>query len=225
MGKSTTSQIFVRRGIPVLDSDTVSARPPPLKLAKIYSHHCVNPRHWWPQVVHQLYARGGAAVPLVAAAFPGVVVDEAVDRGLLSRRVIGAPEALRALEAVVHPLVQAAKRRFVADAAECAHALVVLDVPLLFETGAEAGCDAVAVVSAPGEVQRARVLARPGMTAEKLEGILARQMPDEEKRRRADFVIHTGGSVSEAEVAVEEVLAALRGRRGAAAATLLAGGG
>jgi dephospho-CoA kinase len=129
---------------------------------------------------------------------------------------VGAPDALRRLEALVHPLVRQRKRQFLQAAGESSQALVVLDIPLLYETGAEAQCDSVVVVSAAAEIQRARVLARPGMSAEKLEGILARQMPDEEKRRRAEFVIETGTSTEATERQVEAVLAALQGRRGTA---------
>lgn len=174
------------------------------------------------QVVHELYSRGGAAVPLVEAAFPGSVRDAAVHRPALSALVMGKPEALQRLERIVHPLVQQAKRRFVLNAADASAQLVVLDIPLLFETEAEVQCDAVAVVSAPPAVQRERVLARPGMTPGKLDSILQRQTPDEEKRRRADYVIDTSQSLEDAERQVAEVIAALAGREGQAYRRLLA---
>lgn len=189
MGKTATSTMFRDMGIAVLDSDAV---------------------------VHDLYSAGGAAIPLVEAAFPGVVVDGAISRPLLSTKVVGNPEALRLLESIVHPLVQEEERRFLTKQAEQGAALVVLDIPLLFETGAEAQCDAIAVVSAPADLQRTRVLARPGMTPEKLDGILARQMPDEEKRKRADFVIDTSVSLEETQQHVAALIDALKGRKGKA---------
>lgn len=195
MGKSATAGMLRDLGVEVLDSDAV---------------------------VHQLYSPGGGAVGPVGAAFPGAVVDGAVSRPALSALVVGNPEALARLEAIVHPLVRQEKRRFVATAAAAGADLVVLDVPLLYETGAEAQCDAVAVVSAPEAAQRARVLARPGMSADKLDGILARQMPDAEKRARADFVIDTGVSLEETKRAVAALVDGLRGRQGRAAAALLA---
>ena len=200
--------------------------------------------------MHELYSAGGGAVALVEAAFPGCAVDggessqaaicelvssqshaytdpldlhraAAISRPLLSKQVVGNPAALALLEAIVHPLVQLEKAKFLAAAQQTKAALVVLDIPLLYETGAEAQCDAVAVVSAAAAAQRARVLARPGMTPEKLDGILSRQMPDEEKRRRADFVIDTGATVGETRAHVAAVVAALRGRHGKACAALL----
>lgn len=165
MGKTTAAQALRRLKIPVHDADAV---------------------------VHRLLGPGGAAVAKVAAAFPGVVKDGAVDRQALGERVFADPAQLKRLEAILHPLVQQASRRFLAKARIARRELVVLDIPLLFETGAEARCDAVIVVSAPRLVQRPRVLARRGMTAERLAGIEARQMPDAEKRRRADYVVPTG---------------------------------
>jgi dephospho-CoA kinase len=165
MGKSTAAAMFRRLGIPVHDADAA---------------------------VHRLLGKGGRGVGPVGAAFPGVVRDGAVDRAALGRRVFNDPAALRRLEAILHPLVRAATARFIARARSRRQDLVVLDIPLLFETGGEERCDAVVVVSAPAFVQRARVLARPGMTEARLAQILAQQTPDEEKRARADFVVETG---------------------------------
>ena len=183
MGKSTTAKMFVEEGAPVYDADAA---------------------------VHALYAKGGAAVPLVEAAFPGVTRDGAVDRQALGARVLDNPEALRALERIVHPLVGADRAKFVEDARKAGADIVVFDIPLLYETGGEARVDKVAVVSAPAGIQRERVLARPGMTAEKLQAILARQTPDAEKRRRADFIIETGEGLEHAREQVRQVIAALR---------------
>jgi dephospho-CoA kinase len=179
MGKSTTAGFFVEAGVPVHDADAA---------------------------VHRLYA--GEAVPLIEAAFPGTTSGGTVDRTLLARRVLGDPTALKRLEAIVHPLVQASELRFLAEAEARGEKVVVLDIPLLFETGGEKRVDAVVVVSAPAEVQRTRVLQRPGMTAEKFEAILSQQMPDAEKRRRADFVVDTSQSFEAARGQVRAVLAA-----------------
>jgi dephospho-CoA kinase len=165
MGKTTASVLLRRLGVPVYDAD---------------------------RAVHRLLARGGRAVPAVAARFPEVVRDGVVDRTTLGRIVFDAPAALRDLEAIIHPLVFEAQRRFLRAHAMRRTRLVVLDIPLLFEGGSDQRCAATLVVSAPAMVQRQRVLRRPGMTAQKLAGILAKQMPDAEKRRRADFVIPTG---------------------------------
>jgi dephospho-CoA kinase len=180
MGKSTTAGFFVEAGVPVHDADAA---------------------------VHRLYA--GEAVPQIEAAFPGTTADGIVDRALLARRVLGDPVALKRLEATVHPLVQASERRFLADAEARGDKVVVLDIPLLFETGGEARVDAVVVVSAPAEVQRRRVLERPGMTAEKFEAILSKQMPDVEKRSRADFVVDTSRAFEATRAQVRAVLAAV----------------
>ncbi|WP_439572281.1 dephospho-CoA kinase [Phreatobacter sp.] len=184
MGKSTTARFFRELGIPVHDADAA---------------------------VHRLYA--GEAVPLIEAAFPGTTAGGRVDRDRLGAAVIGNPEALKRLEAIVHPLVGKAEREVRTRAAAAGHQLLVLDIPLLFETGGEARVDAVAVVSAPKSVQRERVLARPGMTEAKLDGILARQMPDEDKRRRAHFVIDTGRGMDAARRQVADVVKALAGSR------------
>ncbi|PHY19255.1 dephospho-CoA kinase [Caulobacter sp. BP25] len=186
MGKSTTASMFEAEGVPVYDSDAA---------------------------VHALYAAGGAAVPPVEAAFPGVVVDGAIDRARLSAKVVGDPEALAKLEAIVHPLVGAHRIGFFQKAQAEGHEIVVLDVPLLFETGGQKSVDKVVVVSAPPEVQRARVLARPEMTPEKFEAILARQLPDADKRARADFIIDTGQGVEHAREQVRDLLTLLRTSR------------
>lgn len=183
MGKSTTAAMFEAEGVPVYDSDAA---------------------------VHALYAAGGAAVAPVEAAFPGVVTDGAIDRAKLSAKVVGNPEALARLEAIVHPLVGAHRLGFFEKARAEGRDIVVLDVPLLFETGGQKSVDKVVVVSAPPEVQRARVLARPEMTLEKFEVILARQLPDAEKRARADFVIDTGQGVEHARAQVRDLLTLLR---------------
>jgi dephospho-CoA kinase len=183
MGKSTTAQLFADEGVPVYDADAE---------------------------VHRLYAPGGAAVSLVEAAFPGVVRDGAVDRAALSARVVGDPAALKQLEEIVHPLVGQSRAAFFEKARQAGADLVVLDIPLLFETGGQNRVDAVVVVSAPADVQRARVMERPGMTAEKLDAILARQIPDAEKRARADYVIDTGSGIEAARAQVRQVIAALR---------------
>jgi dephospho-CoA kinase len=188
MGKSTTAAMFEAEGVPVYDSDAA---------------------------VHALYAAGGAAVASVEAAFPGVVIDGAIDRAKLSAKVVGDPEALAKLEAIVHPLVGAHRIGFFQKAQAENHQIVVLDIPLLFETGGQKSVDKVVVVSAPPEVQRARVLARPEMTAEKFEAILARQTPDAEKRARADFVIDTGQGVEHARKQVRDLLTLLRTSRSA----------
>ena len=155
MGKSATAQFFRDEGVPVHDADAA---------------------------VHRLYE--GDAVAPVEAAFPGTTQNGKVDRTKLANRVLGDPAALLRLEQIVHPLVRKEEERFLADAKKSGATIVVLDIPLLLETGAEKRCDAIVVVSAPPDVQRARVMARPGMTAEKFEAILAKQMPDVEKRAR-----------------------------------------
>lgn len=187
MGKSETAKMFARHGVPVCDSDAT---------------------------VHALYDVGGAAVAPVEAAFPGVVVNGRIDRELLSRRVVGEPQALKALEAIVHPLVAQAQRAFLEGAAKAGARMVVLDIPLLFETGGRARVDVVVVVSAPAEIQRERVLQRPGMTAEKLEAILAKQTPDAEKCARADFVVDTSKGLAHAEAQVVAIIDALKHREG-----------
>jgi dephospho-CoA kinase len=187
MGKSTTARFFAEEGVPVHDADAV---------------------------VHRLYE--GEAVPAIEAAFPGVTVAGKVDRNKLGARVLGDSAALKRLEAIVHPLVQEAERRLIAEAEAGGEKVALLDIPLLFETGGDRRVDAVVVVSAPPEVQQSRVLERPGMTLEKLEAILAKQMPDAEKRRRADFVVDTsrGFEAARAQVrAILDAIAKMPGRR------------
>ncbi|WP_376702619.1 dephospho-CoA kinase [Mesorhizobium sp. ISC25] len=180
MGKSTTAKMFAEAGVPVHDSD---------------------------EAVHRLYA--GKAAPLVEAAFPGTTRSGAVDRAALAERVLGDTAALKRLEAIIHPLVRADADAFLAENRAAGAPLAVLDIPLLFETGGRDRVDKVVVVTAPPEVQRARVLARPGMNKEKLASILARQVPDAEKRRRADFVIDTGQGFDAARAAVKAIIAEL----------------
>jgi len=181
MGKSATAKMFADEGVPVFDADAA---------------------------VHALYA--GEAVAPVEAAFPGVSADGRIDRERLAQRVFNNPEALRKLEAIVHPLVRAAQDQFRADAKRSGASVAVLDIPLLFETGGEARVDAVVVVTAPADVQRTRLLERPGMTGEKIEGMLARQIPDSEKRRRADFIVDTSRGFDAARAEVREILRRLR---------------
>lgn len=178
MGKSATAKMFEAEGVPVYDADAA---------------------------VHEIYGLGGAAVEPVSAAFPGVAPQGSIDRTLLGPHVLNDPAALKRLEAIVHPLMGGHRLAFFERHAD--EPVVVLDIPLLFETGGERAMDAVAVVSAHGSVQRARVLERPGMTPEKLDAILARQLPDAEKRARADFVIDTGEGFDLAHRQVRALLA------------------
>ncbi len=184
MGKSATAGIFRRLGVPVHDADAA---------------------------VHRLYR--GRAAPLVEKAFPGTVIDGAVDRGRLGAAVLGDPARMRELEAIVHPLVREEEEAFLERASALAR-IAVLDIPLLFETGGEARCDAALVVTAPAPVQRERVLARPGMSEEKFQSILSKQMPDAEKRARAHFLVDTSRGFISAEAQVRSVLACLAGRTG-----------
>jgi dephospho-CoA kinase len=172
------------------------------------------PVHDADATVHALYA--GPAAPLVEAAFPGTTGPAGVDRATLGARVMGDPAALARLEAIVHPLVRQAEERFLEEARAKGRPVAVLDIPLLFETGGEARCDIVVVVSAPEAVQKARVLARPGMTAERFEAILAKQLPDSQKRARAHVVIDTGQGVDHARGQVHSLLRSLAGRTGGA---------
>lgn len=180
MGKSTTARLFARQGDVVHDADAA---------------------------VHRLYR--GEAVEPVGAAFPGVVVDGVVDRKRLADAVLASPEAITRLEAIVHPLVRDDEERFLATARDARHRIAVLDVPLLFETARDREMDAVVVVSAPAAVQRERVLARPGMTAERFEAILERQTPDRQKREGAHFVVDTAHGVDDAARQVAAVRRAL----------------
>lgn len=182
MGKSTTAQMFAEAGVPVHDADAS---------------------------VHALYA--GKAAPLIEEAFPGTVRDGVVDRTELGKRVVNDTPAMKRLEAIVHPLVRQAEQEFLEKARAEGHELVVLDIPLLFETGGEKRVDYVAVVTAPAEVQRKRVMARPGMTTERFEALLARQTPDERKRRQADFLIDTSLGMDAARAKVADLVGLLRG--------------
>lgn len=183
MGKSTTAQMFRDAGVPVYDADAAVAA---------------------------LYVRGGAAVAPLEDAFPGVTRDGAVDREALRLRVLGDDEAMTRLNAVVHPLLGRDRAEFLSQAEASGADVLVFDIPLLFETGGERNMDAVVVVTAPSDVQRARVLAREGMTPDRLAAILARQTPDADKRARADFVIETGRGLEPARADVARVLAAVR---------------
>jgi dephospho-CoA kinase len=181
MGKSTTAQMFRDEGIAVLDSD---------------------------QIVHDLYR--GAAVAPIAAAFPDVVVDGVVDRSALGAHVLSDLAAMEKLEAIVHPLVWAARDAFIQQRQAQGDWIVVYDVPLLFETGADKSVDAIVVVTAPPELQKQRVLMRPGMTQEKFEAIAGKQTPDTEKRARADFIVETGEGLDAARAQVRHILKTLR---------------
>ncbi len=185
MGKSTTAAMFAAEGVPVYDADAE---------------------------VHRIYAKGGAAVAPLEAAFPGVTRDGAVDRAALGERVVGDDAAMNRLNRIVHPLLGASRAAFFEEATRSGADLVVLDIPLLFETGGERNVDAVVVVSAPADVQRQRVLAREGMSEARLDGILARQMADIEKRARAHFVVDTGQGLDHAKAQVRAILTALRTR-------------
>ncbi|GAA0305061.1 dephospho-CoA kinase [Sphingomonas oligophenolica] len=180
MGKSTVAAMFEELGVPVFDADAA---------------------------VHRLQGEGGRLVAAIEEMFPGTTGPKGVDRALLGAAVLGDPQALRRLEALVHPAVGVERAAFLAAHPDAP--LVVFDVPLLFETGGESGVDKVAVVSAPADVQRARVLARPGMSEARLDAILARQMPDAEKRARADFIISTGGTMAETRAEVAALVACL----------------
>ena len=179
MGKTTTARLFADEGVPVHDADAA---------------------------VHRLYE--SAAAPLIEAAFPGATQDGKVDRAALAARVVGDPQALKRLEAIVHPLVRESEIAFLAKAEADGAAIAVLDIPLLFETQGEQRVDAVVVVSAPEQIQRTRLLER-GVDAERLEALLKRQMPDDEKRRRADFVVDSGHGVDHARAQVRQILAAV----------------
>jgi dephospho-CoA kinase len=182
MGKSTVAGMFAEQGAPGFNSD---------------------------DAVHQLYAAGGAAVAPVVAAFPSVERNGAIDRAALSAALAKDPGRFKQLEAIVHPLVAQMQAAFMQTSRAAGAKAVVLDIPLLFESGGDKRVDKVVVVSAPADVQRARVLARPGMSVEKFEQLLARQVPDAEKRARADFVIDTGGSLEATRAQVRAVLDAL----------------
>jgi len=178
MGKSATAKMFAEQGVPVHDADVA---------------------------VHRLYE--GEAAPLIEAAFPGTTQGGKVDREKLGQRVIGDAAAMRKLEAIVHPLVRKAEERFLAEAERAGAKVAVLDIPLLFETGGDKRCDAVVVVSAPAGTQRARVLERPGMTEEKFRALAGKQLPDADKRARADFIVDSGQGFEAARQQVREILA------------------
>lgn len=184
MGKSATADLFRKLGVPVHDADAT---------------------------VHRLYR--GRAAPLIERAFPGTVTDGIVDRARLGAAVLDSPERIRTLESIVHPLVREEEESFLRRVSVLSP-VAVLDIPLLFETGGESRCDAVLVVTAPAAVQRARVMARPGMTEEKFSAILARQMPDADKRARAHFWVDTSRGFASAEAQVRTILACLAGRPG-----------
>ena len=177
MGKSTTAKLFAEAGVPVYDADAA---------------------------VHMLYE--GEAAPAIEAAFPGTTVEGKVDRNRLSARVVHDPAAMRRLEEIVHPMLGASRQKFLADAERSGARVAVVDVPLLFETGGEKRVDAVVVVTTTAEIQRQRILSRPNMTDEKLDAILARQMPDAEKRRRANFVVDTSHGLDPVRTRIRDIL-------------------
>ena len=177
MGKSTTAKLFAEAGVPVYDADAA---------------------------VHMLYE--GEAVPAIEAAFPGTTVDGKVDRNMLSARVVHDPAAIKQLEQIVHPMLGASRQKFLDDAERSGAPVAVVDVPLLFETGGEKRVDAVVVVTTTPELQRQRILARDNMSSEKLDAILARQLPDAEKRRRADFVVDTSDGLDPVRLRIRDIL-------------------
>lgn len=187
MGKSTAAAHLLRRGVPVFDADAA---------------------------VHALYE--GAAVPLIEKEFPGTTSQGKVDRGKLGAAVLNNRERLSALEAIVHPLVREAERDFLHEEASRGTHMAVLEIPLLFETGADTKVDATIVVSASSELQHQRLMDRPGMTSEKIECLLARQMPDAEKRTRAEFVVDTSGEITASRAALDAIVANLKHREGRA---------
>jgi dephospho-CoA kinase len=178
MGKSTTAKLFTEAGVPVYDADAA---------------------------VHKIYE--GEAAPAIEAAFPGTTVDGRVDRAKLSAKVVHDQAAIKQLEQIVHPMLGASRRKFLDDAEASGAPVVVMDIPLLFETGGEKRVDAVVVVSTDPATQRERILARGTMTSEALDGILARQMPDAEKRKRADFVVDTSHGLDPVRTAIRDILA------------------
>jgi dephospho-CoA kinase len=177
MGKSTTAKLFVEAGVPVYDADAT---------------------------VHRLYE--GEAAPAIEAAFPGTTVGGKVDRTRLSAQVVHDPAAIRRLEQIVHPMLGASRQKFLEDAEQSGAPVAVVDVPLLFETGSDKRVDAVVVVTTTPEIQRERILARDNMTAEKLDAILARQLPDAEKRKRADFVVDTSHGLDPVRTRIRDIL-------------------
>ena len=180
MGKSTTAEMFREAGIPVYDADAT---------------------------VHELYS--GEAVHLIEQAFPGTEINGKIDRSILGAKVIGNSDEMKRLEAIVHPLVHAKEKKFLENAEESGSKIVVLDIPLLFETGGKSRVDVIVVVSARPEEQRKRVLAREGMTEEKFAAILAKQVPDQEKRKQADFVVETDDGMASARKQVDRIISEL----------------
>lgn len=185
MGKSETGRMFREENIRIFDADAA---------------------------VHQLMAKGGGAVEKIAAAFPGTRTDGAIDRKILGEKVFGDDAALKKLESLLHPMVGVLRADFVKQAEKDNQKMVVFDVPLLFETGGEDNCDYIVVVSAPSDVQRVRVLARPGMTEERLASILEKQMPDGEKRARADFIVETDKGLEGAAQQVRDIIRAIEAK-------------
>jgi dephospho-CoA kinase len=179
MGKSETARMFREHGVPVFDADAT---------------------------VHELYAKGGAAVAPVGAIFPDAIIGNSVDRQKLAEQVLGDGAAMKKLELIVHPLVRQARKDFITVAKRKGHALVVLDIPLLFETGHDGHMDTIIVVSAPIDVQRRRALERPGMSVEKFENILSRQISDAEKRKKADYVVDSGKGLDHAFGQVRQIV-------------------
>src|ERR1700710_2458560 len=177
MGKSTTAKLFAEAGVPVYDADAT---------------------------VHRIYQ--GEAAPAIEAAFPGTTVDGKVDRTRLSARVVHDPAAMKQLEQIVHPMLGASRQKFLSEAEQGGAPVAVVDVPLLFETGGEKRVDAVVVVTTTPEIQRERILARDNMTGEKLDAILARQRPDAEKRKRADFVVDTSHGLDPVRIRIRDIL-------------------
>lgn len=196
MGKSETAKMFRALGVPVYDADAA---------------------------VHKLYEKGGKAVEPIRAAFPSAIVDDAVDRKALSRCVLGLPDEMKKLEAIVHPLVGEAQMNFLRENMEAGEHMVVLDIPLLYETGGETRVDVVVVVSAPYDLQKTRVLARPDMDEAKFAAIHAKQVPDAEKRKRADFIVESDKGLDHARAQVEAIVEALKSREGKVLKERLAG--
>ncbi|MGB1547962.1 MAG: dephospho-CoA kinase [Alphaproteobacteria bacterium] len=186
MGKTTAADMLRALGLPVFDADAA---------------------------VHALQSPGGAALPAIATAFPGLVREGVLDREAMAERVFKDPESLRKLEEIVHPLVRAEEQRFLRNAGLRGADLAVLEIPLLFESGGERRCDYTIVVTAPSFLQKARVLKRPGMTEERLHGVLAKQTPDAEKRKRADFIVPTGMGRYHTLNALREIVRLIRRRK------------
>ena len=195
MGKSATAQLFIEAGVPVYDADAA---------------------------VHALYEKGGAAVAPIGALVPQAIVDGAVDRAILGQHVLKDADKLKQLEAIVHPLAGQSQFAFLTKAKADNAPIVVLDIPLLFETGGDGFVDCVVVVSAPFALQKKRVLARDGMSEARFADILAKQTPDEEKRQRADFIVDSSISIADARTQVHAILSALKGKSGVAYAARLA---